>query len=155
MWHDKLHSFLWVWVCVPVRGSLCLFWHETHTKSLCARFPTRPEENEGRQGPRDTRTEQASRQERAVNRCRRKPTARTSGPRSRVGQRERMSQHSWWLCGNFARIHTRHSSPMHRKLCKSVTNFSPFFHLELTQVHVCLFHFPPPSRLCMMCFMYP
>ena len=50
------------------------------------------------------------------------PTARTCGTRSRVGQRERMSQRSWWLCGNFARIHARAISQMHRKLRKSVTN---------------------------------
>ena len=37
---------------MPVRGSLCLFWRETHTKGLHARLPTRPEEDEGRQGTR-------------------------------------------------------------------------------------------------------
>ena len=40
-----------VWVWVPVRGSLCLFWRETHTKGLRARFPTSPEEDEGRKVP--------------------------------------------------------------------------------------------------------
>ena len=29
----------------------CLFWRETHTKGLRARFPTRLEEDEERQGP--------------------------------------------------------------------------------------------------------
>ena len=37
---------------------------------------------------------------------------------------ERMIQCSWWLCGNFARIHTRASPQIHRKLRKSVTIFS-------------------------------
>ena len=54
----------------------------------------------------------------------RKETARTCGPRDRVGQRERMSLHSWWLCGNFARIHARDRPQMHRKLRQIVTKFS-------------------------------
>ena len=54
----------------------------------------------------------------------RKATARTYGPRGWVGQRERISQYSWWLCGNFTRIHTHNSPQMHRKLHKSLTNFS-------------------------------
>ena len=49
MWHYGWHPFLWVWV--PVRESLCLFWCETHTKSLRARTPTRPEEDEGKKVP--------------------------------------------------------------------------------------------------------
>ena len=51
---------------VPVRGSLCLFWRETHTKGLCARFPTRPEEDEGMKDPESTevdRTDQSTEQE--------------------------------------------------------------------------------------------
>ena len=35
-----------------------------------------------------------------------------------------MSQCSFWLCGNSARIHARNSPQMHWKLYKSVTNFS-------------------------------
>ena len=53
---------------VSVRGSLCLFWRKTYTKCLHARSPTRPEEDEGRQGPRNRRrqsTEQGSWQNRA------------------------------------------------------------------------------------------
>ena len=32
---------------MPVTGPFCLFWRETHTKDLHARYPTRPEEDEG------------------------------------------------------------------------------------------------------------
>ena len=46
---------------VPVRY-LCLFWLKTHKKGLHARYPTRPEVNEGRQSPR------AEQKERAFNR---------------------------------------------------------------------------------------
>ena len=71
---------------MPVRGSLCLFWRETHTKGMRVRLPTRPEEDEGRQSPRAEQkkgvnrrgqsTEQGSQQGRAVNRNRRKPTVK-------------------------------------------------------------------------------
>ena len=49
MWHDDGHSFSgcgYGWA--PVKGFLCLFWHETHIKG----FPTKPEEDEEKQGPR-------------------------------------------------------------------------------------------------------
>ena len=46
LWHDGWHPFLWVWM--PVRESLCLFWRETHPKGLCLRSPTRPDVDEGR-----------------------------------------------------------------------------------------------------------
>ena len=115
---------------MPVRGSLCLYWCETHTKDLRARFPTRPEEDKGRQEPKieqkiaENKTEQRSGQNRAVNGSRGKLTARMCEPRGQVGQCESMSQHSWWLCGNFARTHAPDSLLMHGKLHNSVTNFS-------------------------------
>ncbi len=55
---------------MPVRESLCLFWRESHTKGLHARFPTRPEEDEGkkvpesRKGDSQEKTEQTIRQKR-------------------------------------------------------------------------------------------
>ena len=106
MWHDRRYSFLWV----PVKGSLCLFWRKTRTKGLRARFPMRPEEDEGKQGHQTKESiekiEQGSRQNRAVTRA--------CGPRGRVGQRER----------NFARIIFCGSPQMHRKLRKSIKTFS-------------------------------
>ena len=130
---------LWCWGgWMPVRVFLCLFWHETHTKSLRARFPTRPGEDEERQGPK------------AVNRSRGKATVRerraakrgvgVCGLRSQVSQRERASQRSWWLCGNFTRIHARDSPQMHRKPQKSVINFSPLA-LGANLSPCCLFFF--------------
>ena len=66
-------------------------------------------------------------------------TARMYGHRCWVGQREKMSQHFWWPCRNFARIHTHDSSQNARK----VSQTSPFLCLDLTQVRVCLFSFLP------------
>ena len=101
----------------------------------------------GMEGPRVGRiekwTEEGSRQKRAGDRA--------CGVRCRVGQREKMSQHSWWLWGNFARIHARDSSQSARK----VSQTSPFLSLELTQVRISLFSFLQPSRLCMSFFMCP
>ena len=120
---------------VPVRSFLCLIWHETHTKGLRAR----PDEDESRQGPRAVNSrkqwaEEASQQKSGEGDGKRK------GTRSWVGQRERISQHSWWLCGNFARIHAHDSPQIHRKLQKW-SQTSPFLHLELTQVRACLVFF--------------
>ena len=102
MWHDMWHSFLWVWV--QVRGSLCLFWRETPTNGLHARFPTRPEEGRRRQTTEESKRTGQSAGERESSWQKsgeadgqRKVTARTSGPRDRVGQREKMSQRSWWF----------------------------------------------------------
>ena len=79
------------------------------------------------------------------------PTARMCGLRRRAGQRERMSQRSWGLRGNFAWIHARGSSQNFRE----VSQTSPFLRLELTPVRICMFSFLPPSRLCMLCFVCP
>ena len=68
-----------------------------------------------------------------------------------IDQREKMSQHSKWLCGSFTRIHTRDSSQNARK----VSQTSSFLCLELTQVRVCLFSFLPPSRLCCKIIKFP
>ena len=139
------------WGCkwVPVRGSLCLFWCETHTKGLRTRSPMRPEEDKGRKVPErkvpENRTEQGSRQNKAVDRSQGKPTARMCEPRGRVAQSERMSQRSGWLCGNFAQIHARDSSQNARK----VSQTSPFLRLELTQVRdVCSLFFHPLRCVC-------
>ena len=71
-------------------GSLCLFWHETHTKGVRVRLPTRPEEDRTEESREQDRpgqsTEQGSQQERAG--------VRACGLRGRVGQRDRMSQMS-------------------------------------------------------------
>ena len=99
----------------PLRGLACEISHETGR-------------GRGKEGPRVKRisqekeAERRSRQERAVNISRGKPTARMCGPRCRTSQHEKMSQHSWWLCGNFAWIHARDSQQMHAERHKSVKN---------------------------------
>ena len=50
MWVHSFCGYGCGWM--PVRGFLCLFWRETHTKDLRARFLTTPEEDEKGQGPR-------------------------------------------------------------------------------------------------------
>ena len=76
----------------------------------------------------------------------RKATAWTCGPRGRVGQRQRMSRYSWWLCGSFARFHAHRCTESYAK----VSQTSPFLHLKLTQVSDC-FSFLPPSWLYFVC----
>ena len=123
-------------VCVGVDASqrilLSVLARNPH-KGLLREISDETAREGGKEGRRENRrnqsTDQSSYQERTVDRSRGKPTVkrrkvtgRTCGLRGRVGQRERMSQRSWWLCGGFARIHARANPQMHRKLRK--TNFS-------------------------------
>ena len=39
------------------QSEIPLFWRETHTKGLCVKFPTRPEEAKGRKLPEQSREE--------------------------------------------------------------------------------------------------
>ena len=57
-----------------------------------------------------------------------------------------MSQHSWWLCGSFTRIHARDSS----QNAKKESQTSPFLRLELTQVCSLFFH-PLGFVCCVLC----
>ena len=129
-----------------VRGILC------RTKVLCTRFPTRPEEDKERQGPRAVKRRERSKRQSGKGDGQRKAAAGrgagTCGPRGRVSQRERMSQRSWYLCGDFVRVHARDSTeaqntskvpPPKKK------QTSPFLRLGLTQVRACLFSFLPLS----------
>ena len=43
-----------------------LFWRETHAKGLCARSPTRPEEDEGKQSPRAEQKKPVNRREQST-----------------------------------------------------------------------------------------
>ena len=75
------------------------------------RSQRRQKEEEQRNGQKrpgqrtDQSREQGSQQKRAG--------AKMWGPKCWVGQIERMSQRSLWLCGNFAGIHARNSLQMH------------------------------------------
>ena len=146
------YSFLWVWVCACQRIPLSvLAWNHT----LRSRKRTREGRSQREQKKPNDRTGQSageSCQQKSVEADgEKKATAGTCGSRGRVDQREWMSQHSWWLCGDFARIHAPDSPQIQGKLHKSVTNFS---HLVLgANPSPCLFVlFPPLSRLCMLCF---
>ena len=102
----------------PVRGFL---WRETHTKGLHVRFPTRLEEDEERQDPRQSTEKGASDSQEKVTDSQREAAAEegvgTCGPRSQVTQCERMSQHCWeFLSGDMLMIAT--------ECWKSVKNFS-------------------------------
>ena len=118
--------------------SFVCFGKKTHRKGLRTSFLTRLEEDKGEKAPKSSEgssIEQSAEQKSAVYRREqsRKPTASMCGPRGRVGQREKMSQRSLWLCGNFARIHAPDSSQNARK----VSQTSLFLRLVLTQVRVC------------------
>ena len=113
-----------VWVWVPVRGSICLFWREIPTKGFPARFLTRPEEDGGRkvselkrrsQSREVEKTDQSTDENRVVSRREQELGLWTQG---RFGQRRRWVSIPWWLCGNFARVHVRFSSQKHRLLGK-------------------------------------
>ena len=109
------------WVSVRF---LCLFWRETHTKGLRARFPTRPEKNMGRQGLRADQKKAVNKRGKSTGKCSRSEVKNRRLLSEELGSVDpeaglaNVSQRSWWLCGNFARIHAR-DSPQ-----KSVINFS-------------------------------
>ena len=135
--------WVWVWVSASQRIPLLAreISHETGRR-------------QGKKGPRveENKPEQRSGQNRAVSR-REQATASTCGLRGRVGQRERMSQRSWWLCWNFARIHARDSLQIHEVLSKSVTNFS-LLALGVNPspwLFVLLFFYPLSCVCCVLC----
>ena len=98
------------------------------TQRACARDFLRDRTREGRfQGRTDQSTGESSRQK----------SGEADGRTNVVGQREKISQHSWWLRENFARIHARDSSQNARK----VSQTSPFLRLELTQFRICSLFF--------------
>ena len=125
-----------VWVWISASQKFPLFWRKTHTKGLRTRFPTRPEEDEGRKIPgrtevnRTSQSREETREEtRAVGRTdqstevggrwrSREAAARTCGLRSRVGQREKMSQHSFVSLWEFRSNIRCVSSQKHRTLGK-------------------------------------
>ena len=123
----------------------------------------RPEEDEGRHVPRVNRrkqwTELASQQERAVDRSLGKPTVterRLLGP---MDPEAGLANVRGWVKvpGGFVGIPLDYTLTIAHRFTESYSKMSqnsPFLRLELTQIRVCLFSFPPPSRLCMLCFVY-
>ena len=159
MWHDGWRSFLWDWLWMPVRGFLCF--GAKPTQRACTRdFPRdgkrtgegRSQREQEAENRRNQSTDQGSRQERAVNRSRGKPTARMCGRRGHVGQRERMSLHSEWFYGNFARTHARANPQMHRMLGKYHKLPPSCAWSWPNSVFVCsLFFHPLGSAYCVLC----
>ena len=120
---------------VPVIGFLCLFWRETHTKDLRARFPTRPKEDEKKA------RFQCSQQKIGVSVDQGKATVRERwllseelGPADpeawSASSRRWFSAPGSWV-GIFVRVHdmTDTEAQDGRKVVKT----SPFFRLRLTQ----------------------
>ena len=84
------------------------------TQRACARYllPDRKKTRKGEVPGQST--EEGSQRQSGKGDSQRKAAAEqgagTCGPRGWVGGRERMSQHSRWLCGNFVRVHARDST---------------------------------------------
>ena len=135
VWHNVGHS-----LCgcrrVPIRGSLYLFWCETHTKGLRARSTTR----RGKECPRGEQGSQRIGQSTKDGGSRLLACVDPEAGSANV----KRCQCSWWSYGIFARIHARDSSQNAWK----VSQTSPFLRLELTQVRVCSLFFHPLGCLC-------
>ena len=150
MWHNGGHSLCrcgcrWV----PVRGFVCLFWHEIHTKDLRVRFPMRPEEDERRQDPRAV-----NREDLVIVRERQlmKEELGLVDPEAGLTSARR------WVSvpGSCVRISLRYSLVIAtdaQKSQKSVQT-SPFLGLRLTQVLACLFFFLPLLIIYVISFVY-
>ena len=131
LWHDGWRSFLFVWVSVG--ESLCLFWHETHRKDQRARFPARPEVEEGRKVP--EKIERANWQRMAEENSQQQGAEET-------GRQNRAVKRWVSIPSGFVevsrKIHASDSHQMLGELHKSVTNYL-LLRFELTQVRVCSF----------------
>ena len=142
MWHDGWHSFLWVWV--PVSGSLCLFWRTTYTKGLRARFPKRT-----REGKAPKRIEQGSRQKSwkltiEKSDCQDLWTQRMGWPTR--GDESAFLVTLWEFSSNI-----RYFSEIQN--ARKVSQTSYFLRLELIQVRVRSFFFHPHG--CVRWFVCP
>ena len=154
MWHDIGHSLCGcVWV--PVRGSLCLFWRENHTKGLCARYPTKPEKEEGR------KFSEISRQDRAVRRSGQNRPVKRTDQSTEVGGRWRLrktfqdsglTNARKWVCipSGFVRVSPEYTLVLAHRMHKSVTNFS-LLAVEAKPIPWLFVLFLPPTRLCILC----
>ena len=142
---------------VPVRESVCLFWRETHKKSLRTSSRIRPE-GQGKEGPRRRQRELVDNgeQKKAVRRWKqgkegrriefRKTTAKTCWPTEAglTNARRQVSIASGFV-GVFARVHARVSSQNGQKVLQN------FLFLALgANPGPCLsvYSFLPPSQLC-------
>ena len=155
MWHDVGHSFLWVWVCVCVSASqiplsvLARNPHKVHEIS----YETGRRRGKARSQDREKRGQLAgenSQQKSGEADGQRKATARTCGPRGRVGQRVRVSQRVGISLEYTLAIAHRCTGKPH----KSVINFS-LLALGANPspwLFVLLFFHSRLCRLCLVCF---
>ena len=133
-----------VWVWVPVRGPLCLFWRKTHTKGLRVRFPMRLEEVERRKVPERNRVVDitglstevwGSRMLGCVD-----PEAGLANVRGWVS-----------IPGDFVGILLEYTLALAHRCTESYAKESqtyPFLRLEQTQVRVCSLFFHPIGYVC-------
>ena len=143
MWHDRRHLFfVGVGECKTEDSFVC-FGVKTTQRACVQDFLRDRKKTKECKVPKQS-TEEDSKQKLGEGDGQRRAAAKreamTCKFRSRVGQRERMSQRFWWLCRGFARIHARYSLQMHGIRQKSAQT-SLFLRLELTQVRACLFFF--------------
>ena len=126
------------------------------TQRACARdFPRdRKRTRKGRSQSQEKEAEQTSRQR----------TGRSAGESRRllgcVDPEIGLANVRGWVSipGDFVGISLEYTLAIACRCTESSTKMSqtsPFLHLELTQVRVCLFSFLPLSRLCMLCFVCP
>ena len=157
VWHDIGYS-LCVWA--PVRWSHFLFWPETHIKGLCARSPTRPEEDERTNVP---EKRDHSQQKRTVSR-REEKEAVSRREQGREQGSQQFCKNMWTQYGltnarkwvsipseSFAQIHVRDSLQIHGDLHKSVTKLSLLALGANPSSCLFAFLFLPSSRLSILC----
>ena len=139
MWHDGGHSFCGCgWA--PVRWFLCLFRRKTHKKRLCARFPTRLEENKERQGLRAVNREELAT---ISEKWRSERGGRLSEELGLVDPEARSASARRWVSvpGSCVGISFEYTLVIATE-CQKSAKTSLFLRLGLTQVHACLFFLP-------------
>ena len=169
---DTIRSNSFLFVLVPLRRSLCLFWRETHTKNWGQDLP-RDRKWRRKEGPREdresswqSREEETSRREIAVQRMSQQKEAGKDGSRAekrvnrsqkgdcldlltyrgQVNLREKMSALLSAFVEVSCKIHARDSLQMHRECTVSPTPFLALGADPSPCLFVCSFF--PPSRLC-------
>ena len=157
MWHDRWHSFLWVWVWVSSSQRIPLsdLARNPH-KELVREISCKTGRRRGKASPRVVNIRMQAAGESSQQKSReRRLLSKELGPADPVAglaNVRRWVQRSWWLCGNFARINSRNSPQISQKWSQT----SHFLRLELTQVRDSLFFFffHPLGcvLLCLVCF---
>ena len=162
LWHVVGHSFLWVGVSANQRNPFVCF-DPNITQRVC-----------GRDYQRDRKRTREGRSQREQK----KPVDRTGQSAGESSHQKSGEVEGWkrrllgsldsdvelanvrgWVSvpGGFVRISLVYTFAIAHRCTESYTKVSQtssFLRLELTQVHVCLLSFLPPSRLCMLYSMF-